>query len=72
MNGQIVDFDNGNQYSGNGSDFGNYPIYIGSRYGGVAPAKGYIGYVRVYGSSSPLSAATILSNYNAVKSRYGL
>ena len=44
----------------------------GSRYDAVAPAKGYIGYCRVYGSASELSAGTILNNYNAVKSRYGL
>ena len=72
MNGQIVNFNTGNPYSGDGTDFGNYKIYVGSRYGSVAPAKGYIGYVRVYGSSSELSASTILSNYNAIKSRYGL
>ena len=72
MNGQIVDFTNGNQYASPGSSFGNYVMYIGSRYGGVAPAKGYIGYVRVYASSSPLSASTISSNYDAIKSRYGL
>tara|TARA_B100000965_G_scaffold182733_1_gene152520 strand:+ start:634 stop:1437 length:804 start_codon:yes stop_codon:yes gene_type:complete len=72
MNGQIVNFLDGNPYAPNGSSFGDYPVYIGSRYGLVAPAKGYIGYCRVYGSSSPLSASTISSNFDAVKSRYGL
>ena len=72
MNGQLVNFTTGLAYAGNGSTFGDYAVYLGMRYGGVAPAKGYIGYCRVYGSSSELPASTILGNYNAVKERYGL
>tara|TARA_E500000305_G_C3983205_1_gene217996 strand:- start:61 stop:861 length:801 start_codon:yes stop_codon:yes gene_type:complete len=70
MNGQLVNFTTGNPYANPGSSFDDYVVYLGSRYGGVAPAKGYIGYCRVYGSASELSASTILNNYNAVKSRY--
>lgn len=72
MNGQIINFDTGNAYASPGSSFGNYPFYIGQRYGGVAPAAGYIGYCRVYGSSSELSASTISDNFDVIKNRYGL
>ena len=72
MNGQLVNFTTGDAYAGNGSEFGNYVVYLGSRYGAVAPAAGYIGYCRVYGTSSALSASTISDNYDVIKNRYGL
>ena len=72
MNGQLVNFTTGDAYATNGTTFGNYPIYLGMRYGGVAPAAGYIGYCRVYGSSSALSASTISDNFDVIRNRYGL
>jgi len=72
MNGQIVNFDTGNAYANNGSSFGDYPFYIGSRYNAIAPAAGYIGYCRVYGSASEFSASTISDNFDVIKNRYGL
>ena len=38
----------------------------------VAPAAGYIGYCRVYGSASEFSASTISDNFDVIKNRYGL
>ena len=72
MNGQIVNFTTGNAYMSPGSSFGNHPFYIGSRYDAVAPAAGYIGYCRVYGSASEFSASTISDNFDVIKNRYGL
>ena len=74
VNGQIVNFDTGNPYAGSGSAFANAPFYIGDRFQGnpVVPSKGYIGHVRAYVQAQQFSNSWVQTNYNAVKSRYGL
>lgn len=54
----------------NTNNFGNQPLYIGSRSGGVAPSNIQIGSVKIY--NRVLSATEIQQNFNAIRGRYGL
>lgn len=75
---QMTSADSGNsqgQTAGSvssGANFGDHVLYIGGRGGTSVMFNGKIGFIRIYGSSSEISASTITGNYNAVKSNYGL
>lgn len=59
-----------NWRSDNTNNFGNNGLFVGARYGGVAPFLGSVACCHVYRKA--LSTKEMYTNYTAIKTRFGL